>query len=270
MAKTKAEEKPLTKTQEVLLRMMRQNAGGGMTGWRTMAAANQERDLEHEPAVSLDYDEHDKTVSLRVSLYCYLNHFLQYDETLDAKFQEWSEENAPDHGQQTMRCVGAALFPDKEVSGRYDQRDAEVKVLYTYNEENFLSQDFQFALLFVFEKGANKPESVWVLVQTHNGTDARWGLSDIHVFKMREGVCEYNECWDFMNWSNGDVGCSKNHCWITENARYSFYPQHDVSADDKRQLGEFKLKQTKAGRVKCPLCTGRSYLYGSTRIDGFY
>lgn len=242
---------PLTKTDEVLLSMMRQNAGGGMYGTKTMAQVNREKDLFNEPSVRFSVEGDDIYVTF--STFHWLRHFLEYDPVLSEKFHEWnSERPMSDGGRRDMDAAVPVLWPEG-VSGHHDEQ-TEPRVYYTYNNTTFLSQDFQFLQVHV-------DEDAWALLQTHNGVDARCGLSTIEVFKFKHDFDDPNH-YDFIHRAgSAGISCSgsASHRWVTEDAGYKWHAEES----DAGELVGSCIKMTKTG-YKCPMCKGR--LYASSMV----
>lgn len=244
---------PLTKTDEVLLSMMRQNAGGGMYGAKTMAQVNREKDLFNESPVQFSVEGDDIHVTL--STFHWLRHFLEYDADLSAKFHEWnSERPMSDGGRRDMEAAVSILWPDG-ASGHHDEK-TEPHVYYTYNNTTLLSQDFQFLQVHV-------GEDAWVLLQTHNGVDARCGLSVIEVFKFKHDSDDPNH-YDFIYRADcAEISCGgkEPHRWMTEDAGYRWHPEERT---DELPTGA-RIKSTKTG-YKCPLCKSRLYASSMVRV----
>ncbi len=245
--------RPPTKTDEVLLSMMHQNAGGGMYGAKTMAQVNRERDLFNEPSVSFSVES--DTIYVTFSTFHWLRHFLEYDADLSAKFHEWHAEHPmADGGQKSMYQAVPILWPE-DATGNYDER-TEPRVYYTYNDTTLLSQDFQFIQV-------HAGEDAWVLLQTHNGVDARCGLSVIEAFKFKHDSDDPNH-FDFVHRAgSAEISCNgpESHRWLTENAGCSWH------GEDRRtgELDAGAIKSTKTG-YKCPLCKGRLYAFSMVNI----
>lgn len=242
---------PPTKTDEVLLSMMRQNAGGGMYGCRTMAQVNRGKDLTNEEPVqfSVESDE----IHVTFSTFHWLRHFLEYDADLSAKFHAWhAEYEQADGGQKSMRKAVRVLWPEG-ASGHYDEV-TEPRVYYTYNDTTLFSQDFQYLQVHV-------GEDTWVLLQTHNGVDARCGLSVIEVFKFKHDSDDPHH-YDFIHRAgSAGISCSgfASHKWFTEDAGYKWHAEES----DAGELVGSCIKVTKTG-YKCPMCKGR--LYASSMV----
>ena len=74
----------------------------------------------------------------------------------------------------------------QEFMEKYTHQGKKINCLYTYNEDNVLSQDIQFLY------GGDIYESDIIALCIHNGCDARGGLTDYKFFKI-----DYDT---FLNW----------------------------------------------------------------------
>lgn len=116
---------------------------------------------------------------------------------------------------------------------------------YTYNYDNILSQDIQF-LVFEYE-GLD-----YVLLQVHNGCDARWGmtrpkvfeLNDIEYFFMGAHECDiFCECTTMsLNYFGYNDMCNYDGRCVDDEYIY----QHTYVDDD----GKLRCKEC-GGLIKC-------------------
>lgn len=251
------------KTNEILLSMMRENHGGGWPGATPMGVVNQRIDLEAEPAADIvHYGSGDWGV--RVSTFHWLSHHLTYDARLDTIFQKWDTLHATRGGQYAMKDFFA--WYSKMRHSSYDMEFDGVH--YTYNDgENNISQDFQYAFI-TLELGT------WVLLQTHNGVDARDGLSDIRVFKLENGSYATDE---LLLYNDVGVFCSAGHNWNGDkyalraadrktSEKLRELPRRALHEDDgvERRYGELWMDTN--GVLYCPLCEERNPLYAECNI----
>lgn len=241
--------------------MMRENHGGGWPGATPLGVVNQTRDLENELICSVvGYGAGDWGV--RVSTLHWLCHFLTYDERLDNVYQRWEE----------LHSRSGGLFAMKAFFAWYETRRKDLDlefdgVHYTYNWENNLSQDFQYC--YIDAKRNRQEIGTWVLLQTHNGVDARDGLANIRVFQLhdREGAFHY--------YNDVSVGCKEGHYWDSQDG-YDFHnneskynelrtlPHRAKRESDgvRRKLGELWMDNNEV--LYCPLCRRRNPLIAST------
>lgn len=236
-------------TREVLLSMMRENHGGGWPGATPLGVLNKTRDLEAEPPAEMKHYGGGQW-SVQVSTFHWLANFLQYDHRVDAVFQAWKTRRGDHvHGQHAMKAFFAW----------YDRRRSDLKldfdgVHYTYNWENCLSQDFQYAYV-------RCKLGTWLLLQTHNGVDARDGLANIKVFKLRNEE-------DFNGYNSVVVACKGDHRWYSDDG-YHFRDDDglelqrtaDRESDGKRRR-RGRLWMDEQEVFYCPLCRGKTPLYG--------
>ena len=66
----------------------------------------------------------------------------------------------------------------QEFMEKYTHSGKKINCIYTYNEDNVLSQDIQFLY------GGDIYESDIIALSIHNGADARGGLTDYKFFKI--------------------------------------------------------------------------------------
>lgn len=125
--------------------------------------------------------------SARINLAEFFDRTLKIDVEMTAKLREL-EAAADDWFWTSSAADALAEALDWEVQGSADN---------SYNHENDLSQDFQYAIL------TPKGESDWlyaseclVLIQSHNGADVRGGYSDTIV-------CRSDGNYDFLEWTVG-------------------------------------------------------------------
>lgn len=175
---------PATPTTEaVVAAMISENTGrhildsGGAYGraWER----NQGRDFANEPEAYLDgialEDRGDCWPML--SLYHFLTQRLEYDAEADNDFHTFAE-SLDWQREPWQECVAAWA----ESKGLIIANQGN-----SYNEENYLDQDFQWtALSTPEEKDAERPlfdaDTLYV-IETHNGADIRGGYSAPRVFR---------------------------------------------------------------------------------------
>jgi hypothetical protein len=179
----------ITKTDEVLLDMLRENTGmAGTAGgyYRPSWKANALRDIPLEPSATLDFAYRELTV--RFNTFHWLRERVTYDERLDRIFQHYAGKR-PDEPwvrvAETFVDWLSERCPEAEIGGIYG--DGDPVTVYTYNDQNCLDQDIQFVY---FE---DKHGDGYALLQSHNGADARHGMSQARVFAVNTelGIFEY-------------------------------------------------------------------------------
>lgn len=188
-------------TESVLAAMLKQNTGmAGTAGgyFRPMWLANAGRDFDAEPPGRIRYDNRELLVTLNT--YQWLKERLHFEPRMDRIFQGFARRHPNDSWLELSRNFPRWLgqrCPKLQVSGIYG--DGEPVTIYTYNEDNCLDQDIQFTY---FETRVDR--EAYVVLQSHNGADARDGMSRAHVFSVLEElaifdyrrayiVCDYDQ-----------------------------------------------------------------------------
>ena len=211
------------KTAEILETMLKENTGkhfmdsGDAYGrhWQRNAT----RQFENEPASTLKfsiYKNRDGEQMLEIefshSLFHWLNNICTFEEELDELFHTaYLEEADPNNDKCWLELMTA--FPKwleqseledefgnllyENISG-YGGGDPFTD--YSYNNECLLDQDIQYTY---FTMGAGHDE--YVILQTHNGCDARGGLSKCRIFSLNDEL-------GITNYARGTICCSgKNY-----------------------------------------------------------
>jgi hypothetical protein len=211
-AKAKAQTKPpirksLTLTQRKVAQLCRQNTGchildsGGSSGrgWQR----NQTREFNPKASgckVEFSiYEWKDRDARLEidftVDVWTWLCDKATYDGKMQRAFDRFAKlpENENDHWLGLME-----KFPEwyankqgETAAGIYG--DGDPIICYTYNDENCLSQDIQFCYWTTGERGCRDEH---LLVQIHNGADARGGLTSPLAMTCNEelSIFEYRRC----------------------------------------------------------------------------
>ena len=168
------------KTENVIYKMLTENTGvhmcdsGGDNGrhWQR----NQKKklkDFKNEVDISYDEDGH-----CYKSLFHHLVESCEYLQDETKLLETWIKQDK--NRSNSWNDV-------EEFMSKYIHRDKKINCIYTYNEDNVLSQDIQFLY------GGNIYDSDVVAISIHNGADARGGLTDYKFFKVD---------WDqFLNYS---------------------------------------------------------------------
>ena len=167
------------KTDEVLQMMMMEDTGinlcdsGGEFNrhWQR----NGDGEFVNKPPAYIEYD----TVTL--SLYHYLLDRLEYSPFQMAQYRYMFPEQMT--GLAEMReWVEASGF------------DSTGEVINTYNFETLLDQNVQYIEYTINDGGYGV--DTYVILQTHNGADARGGYSEPWIFKALDGEDWIYECND--------------------------------------------------------------------------
>jgi hypothetical protein len=167
-------------TKKVIYKMLTENTGihmcdsGGENGrhWQR----NQKKKLKdfiNEPDIKKDDGLIIKSI---------FHHLLESCEYLPEQtklFETWLKQDKTRYN---------SLSEIEEFMAKYTHQNKKINIIYTYNEENVLSQDIQFLY------GGDIYESDIIALSIHNGADARGGLTDYKFFKID---------WDaFLNYSS--------------------------------------------------------------------
>ena len=168
------------KTENVIYKMLTENTGvamcdsGGEDGrhWQR----NQKKKLkDFKNEIDISYDKDGQCTK---SLFWHLVENCKYLQDETKLLETWSKQDK--NRSNSWNDV-------EEFMSKYIHRDKKINCIYTYNEDNVLSQDIQFLY------GGDIYDSDVVAISIHNGADARGGLTDYKFFKVD---------WDqFLNYS---------------------------------------------------------------------
>ena len=221
--------KTLTKTEEIISSMLKENTGahlldsGGAYGrnWER----NQEREFESEPRATLDL-----WGDLSISLYHFLNDRLTYVEDEDEDFHDWA-------GHRDEYWLTLMEEYPEAIGGTYKG------TINSYNHESMLSQVIQY----VTYKNAN--DEPRILLQIHGGCDVRGGYTaprvfapedeDIALFLESASIdCTNKECDFTLQWSGE---------WLDEDGGLSDFNIWEYVTDLRKQKGDLE-------QIPCPKC----------------
>jgi len=181
-------EKKLTKTEEILARMLRENTGcnildsGGAYGrsWQR----NQGRAFWNEEPTSLSFRCYERKEGLEVGIevthnvYHWLKDRLDFSPLMDRYFRLFAakEENKDKGWLEIMEDFVKRLseVTDCECVGPFG--DGNPMIVNSFNEEDLLSQTLQF-MAFSHDMGD------FVILQVHGGCDVRGGYTNPRVFE---------------------------------------------------------------------------------------
>ena len=183
-------------TKQLVYKMLTENTGkhfldsGGTDG--RMWQRNQRKtmqDFENEDEELYQLDAKYKEIYRTVSVFHYLTNNLEIDDICE-EFNRLQDENDNwDASPWDSKCnlYGVSI----EAYEMLDElHDIEIhRTWNTYNGESDLSQILQGASLTIDDED-------YVLIQIHNGADARGGYTDAKLFKMEEYMIhEYLQEW---------------------------------------------------------------------------
>ncbi len=187
-------------------------------------------------------------ISFIKPLFPFLSEQLEYLPNWQSKFTRFANKYPNDSWYELVD-----RFAEKHHDAEWSDRFRKPTSSYTYNYECALSQDIMFT---EFENY----EGTFVILQIHNGADARGGFTNPKIFKIKD--------WEeFYCNHHGSIYCDNLDCdtyWNTYDAGYSW------ESDYVEQLKEFQIKEvdsinldgTQAGiiqvhdkRASCPKCS---------------
>lgn len=276
-----------TKTDEVLLAMLRENTGRHFLdsgdGYGRHHERNQSRDLEGEPAsvLSFKYGE----ISVTHSVFHWLRDRLEIDEEADDAFhgpfrdecdpdgdKSWAElrEDFPawfarwrsrgdsasgcdacdDRDKGCSACSGHGIAPTDE--GLYQATgiygDGKPITVNSYNEENLLDQVILFAY-FELRSGTGRGGRIasYVVLQIHGGCDVRGGYTRPRVF-----VIDVDDELAIFDFRRATIFCSGDeaHWWSTDDGHHWYGGAHAAA------VLELNSTPTRSCR---PMTTGQSF-----------
>ena len=165
------------KTETVIYKMLTENTGehfldsGGAYGrhWQR----NQKKslnDFRKEKYISYDSDGY-----ATKSLFHHLTESVDYLPKETKMLNDWIKKDKYDPFKN-RNGRGHVIADVSDFMKEYFFSDKEINCHYTYNEENILSQNFQIIYADIYETDK-------IALCTHNGCDARGGMSDYKIFK---------------------------------------------------------------------------------------
>lgn len=187
--------KTLTKTEEIISSMMKENTGahlldsGGAYGRNH--ERNQGREFESEPRATLN-----TWGDLTISLYYFLNDRLTYLPKEDEDFHDWA-------GHRDEYWLTLMEEYPEAIGGKFEM------TINSYNHESLLSQVIQYV------RYTNEAGDARILLQVHGGCDVRGGYTaprvfepadpDIGLFLESASIeCSSDECDFELEWSGGE------------------------------------------------------------------
>lgn len=140
-----------------------------------------------------------KELMVSVDLYHYLAQRLSYCKDLTEQFHTWADNQPePRDGSKWTGDVRAWLDETSEDAEKFYEGN-------TYNDDNCLSQNFQYLL---WED--DETDTKYIAVQIHGGCDARGGYTDARIFEIdkwgdNHPVYDMQRCGLYANPLNDDT-----------------------------------------------------------------
>jgi len=155
-------------TKFVIREMIKEDTGkhildSGGIGGRGFERARKIKDWDAIPMV--EYDEIDETTF--INLYPYLTEYLEYDRELDREFMNFAKRSE--------------MTWDDDMRMFLDEKGFQFHCEGTYGRET----DLGGLLYYCVGEKKDRESTEVILLQTHNGMDARGGYSTPHAFKFQ-------------------------------------------------------------------------------------
>lgn len=167
-----------TKTQKVLADMLCENTGQHMLDSGGAYGRNWERNKDKTVQSFIDEPEvATEKYGPTISVFHYCDNWLEFDEELDAEFNEWVDKNDDDDSPWLVLMEEFAAYQARI----YGESWLGNSTINTYNHENILSQTLQYTTFAGGEWGDD-----YVLLQIHGGCDVRGGYTKPRVFRIIE------------------------------------------------------------------------------------
>ena len=215
-------------TKQMIMEQLLESTGRAMCDsgdaygrhWQRNAGKTWE-ELSEPPVVLEAYvythgDKPELELTGTVKLAAYMENSLTYSSELQAAYEAWVEANDPEGDEFDMQHM-EGFAASAHSGGKHDITG----IIYTYNEDNSLSQDIQYIQFKWMD--ADEFEQDVVLVQVHQGCDARGGMGSPKAYVVRDDVY-FGDCR-----ING-YGCN-SQSWDEEMVNQS-YPEKGVNLDD--------------------------------------
>lgn len=224
-----------TKTEEILISMLREEKGYGRRYGVPHWVGNQKRDFCAEPRARVDFRW--KEVNYRKNVFHHLNDHLEIDAKLSDQFHkfafgdDWEDE-------PWLTCMHAFLDHLKATRDDYEFRWGDN----TYNSENHLDQDIQYEYFLL----DGEP---FVLLHIHNGEDIRSGYTTPFFFSV------IDEC--FFLFADGFIRCdSCGAYWMTDDGYHWYFEGTTGIVHEIVQLEDLvgDLVIDDDGNATCPRC----------------
>lgn len=199
------------KTEKQIVNMLTENTGahildsGGIYGrhWQRNRLIQDFRDLPH-----IRYNNGEYFIK---SLFHVLNDHLEFDPKMQNKLNRFGnrEKYKKESWDNVLDDFLESLDAKNIVSG------------YTYNEETVIDQDFIYYTFDLCDES-------YIIIRTHNGSDARGGFSDPKCFKVND--YDAPGTFLFMDLSSISGSCECGYC---DSSDAGYYWESDFNQDHK-------------------------------------
>lgn len=241
-------------TKTMLAKMLQEYTGAAMCdsggAYGRHWERNQGRKFYKEPAVTVEFTKRNGTLDINVTanLYHWLLERLEYDEPMDAEFQQFANmgDNTDKHWTQLME----EFAEGKGATGPYG--DGGPLMFNSYDGECLLSQTIQF---LYFEAD----QTAYVLLQIHNGADVRGGYTTPRVFTTQENIFAV---------ADATIGCGNGHSWRTNDA-CNWYPDFSMGGPHLEDYTVVDGDDKEYARIMMLKAEADSIEKGQAFMDGF-
>lgn len=249
------------KTDDVLLKMLRENTGRDMCDSGDFYGRNYDRnarrDLMAEPVTTVEIEVEpgrDHNVTVHASLFHWLRERVVYDSDLQRQFLAFCRRKANKESYDLENMEGFAAEKCKLISPNRWGEDPSYYTENSSNRDNILDQTIQWTAWPIEE-----PE--YALLQVHGGCDIRGGYTDPKAFSLPEGD---------LNITDATISCS--HCsarWQTDDSVHWYF---DGVGEQEKYLQSSKIWRVVLPVVppegaSPPAQQQRDYLAGMTETE---
>lgn len=240
----------ISKLDRELIKSLKESTGvsfldsGGSYGrhWQR----NQLRDFLSEKSYSLTVNSWG--IEYTKNIFHFLRDCLEWHPQLNRSFNEFQKKYDNNYSWfevlrefltakiKTGYIQKTGIYSDGGYVKKYDDIFCE----YTYNQENVLSQDFQYWLF------STKNDDEIAVIMIHNGCDARGGFTSPKFYTYEDSLLMYSDCY---------IGCENGHSWYSDDSGYHWYESNNEGIDlkeceliDQSELIENEEYQDKLSR----------------------
>lgn len=209
-------------TKQIISKMLKENTGRSILDsgdfYGRHYERNQLREFDKESPVNLSFRL--KSIDYTLNIYHFLCNALEYNKGLTNSFYTFERK------YDTINPY--AYWPEIIREWVKHKGYNEIMSDYTYNYNNFLSQDIQFWLVSTELTHSDIYDSEFCILQIHNGCDARGGFTAPKIFNV--------DIDNLFNYSQGYIFCENHHSWYTNDA-YNWYSDN---RNDDTKLNDYK------------------------------